>query len=469
MFNDGARGLKADPLGLRELPYLSRRNFLVEFQQFLPWSVVAGLVEGQFGSVVVARSFEGSPLLIAIATATPISAFITSLLWGMVCVGRPKIRLLTAFTAGATLLTGLAGAIPATEAGAVWFIAQMAAAQVLLTGVLTVRSAVWRANYPARVRGQITSRLQRIRFLTGAVAVMVAAAICDQNPSSYRFIYPIVGLCGLISVFLAPRMRVRRERAELEALAEEGEVPPPRRFLVEPLNLTALLPQGKVLRRMFSILRQDTHYARYCLAQSLMGVGNLMTTSVLATVVTNHLDFGQRWGFWISTVLIVALHQLTVLVSLGHWGRLFDALGVLRFRIVNVSCWALSLIFGMFATLVVSEQLAIGAVYLPLAVGLFAVRSVLAGLGRGGGALAWHIGHLHFANDHDAELYMGIHVSLTGIRGMLAPLIGIWLWHLIGWPVWGVATVLCVWSILIFRGLARREERKAESEAVPAA
>jgi len=234
MLKHGARGSKADPLGLRELPFLSRRNFLVELQQFLPWSVVAGLVEGQFGSVVVARSFEGSPLLIAIATATPISAFITSLLWGMVSVGRPKIRLLTICTAGATLLTGLAGAIPASPVGAVWFIAQMAAAQVLLTGVLTVRSAVWRANYPFKVRGQITSRLQRIRFLTGSMTVMAAAAICDWDPTSYRFIYPVVGLCGLVSVFLTPRMRVRRERAELEALAETGDVPPPRREAGRP-------------------------------------------------------------------------------------------------------------------------------------------------------------------------------------------------------------------------------------------
>jgi len=187
-------------------------------------------------------------------------------------------------------------------------------------------------------------------------------------------------------------------------------------------------------------------------------MANLMTVSVVATVVTRDLAFGDQWGFWVSTALIVAIPQLVVLASLGRWGRLFDRLGVLRFRVINVLCWTLSLFAGAVATIVVVNGSALGARGLPLAVMLFALRGALSGLARGGGALAWHIGHLHFAEQRNAEVYMGIHVSLTGMRGMVAPLMGIWLWHVIGWYVWVVAICCSLVSLVMYALMARAEE-----------
>jgi hypothetical protein len=49
-----------------------------------------------------------------------------------------------------------------------------------------------------------------------------------------------------------------------------------------------------------------------------------------------------------------------------------------------------------------------------------ASRLVL-GLGIGGGMLAWELGHHDFASRQMANLYMGIHATLTGIRGLIAP------------------------------------------------
>ena len=86
-----------DILGTRKLPFLTRRNYLYEFRHLLCWSILAGLVEGQFASVLVSKTFHGSPLLIAIASATPFAAYVFSLAWGMLCVGRPKVGLSVRF------------------------------------------------------------------------------------------------------------------------------------------------------------------------------------------------------------------------------------------------------------------------------------------------------------------------------------------------------------------------------------
>ena len=71
-----------DLFGARSFPFLTRRNYLNEMRYLLPWSLVAALIEGQFGAIVVSKSFGGGELLIAIATATPMASLMFSLFWG---------------------------------------------------------------------------------------------------------------------------------------------------------------------------------------------------------------------------------------------------------------------------------------------------------------------------------------------------------------------------------------------------
>ena len=56
---------------------------------------------------------------------------------------------------------------------------------------------------------------------------------------------------------------------------------------------------------------------------------------------------------------------------------------------------------------------------------------------------------------------MGIHVSLTGLRGIVAPICGILIWqytkHDSGWLVWLIALVFTLVSLIMYRTMARRE------------
>ena len=59
------------------------------------------------------------------------------------------------------------------------------------------------------------------------------------------------------------------------------------------------------------------------------------------------------------------------------------------------------------------------------------VGRVLLGIGRSGGSLAWQLGHNDFARLENVGLYMGVHVTLTGLRGAFAPFLGMLLY--VGW------------------------------------
>ena len=47
------------------------------------------------------------------------------------------------------------------------------------------------------------------------------------------------------------------------------------------------------------------------------------------------------------------------------------------------------------------------------------------GIAMAGGTLAWSLGHNDFASQKELSSYMGVHVTLTGIRGVVAPALGI--------------------------------------------
>ncbi len=453
-----------DILGIRKLPFFTRRNYLYEFEHLLSWSILAGVVEGQFASVIVSKTFHAGPFLIAVATATPFAAYVFSMIWGMLCVGRPKVRLAVMFGAGTALCAGMTGLVPASPSAAVWFIVQLAAAQVLLAGVVTVRSAIWKSNYPATVRGQIAARLQAVRSIISVIAVQIAAAICDRQPDAYGYVFPVAALFGAIGVLMLSRLRIRGERSELLRARQTTPAGAAHRGTLGRYGLGELISPASVFGQLVRVLRNDRRFGQYCVAQSLQGAANLMTIPVVVAVVTRDLLPGSERAFWISTGLIVALPILGVLGSLSRWGRLFDGVGVLRFRVVNVVGWTAAILFGMFGTLVTGDAQRIGPLYLPIAVALFALRGLLHGVSQGGGALAWNLGHLHFARPDEAEVYMGIHVFLAGVRGLIAPLAGMWLWTVIGWPVWLIAVALALSGLGIYAAMAREERAVSMSE-----
>jgi hypothetical protein len=445
-----------DVLRIRRLPFLTRRNFLREFQQLMFWSVFVGVVEGQFASVVVAKSFQAGNLMIAIASAGPFAAYIVSLAWGLLSVGRPKVRLGMTFGFSAAVCAAVIGFIPPTSAGAIWFIVQIFAAQAFLAGVVTVRSAIWKSNYPFESRGQIAARLQQVRSLISVVTVQIAAAVCDVNPHAYRFVFPVAAASAAIGMCLFSRVRIRGERSELRRLALNASASGKPAHGAAYTLLMALSPRH-ALREVWIVLRDDKRFTWYCVAQTLHGISNLLTIPIVIAVVTRHLHAEGRYGFWISAGLIIGLPTLTLLGSLNRWGRLFDSLQVLRFRVVNVLCWIIALLFGMFGTIVVMNSGDYGPRQFMLAVALFACRGIIYGTAQAGGSLAWNIGHLHFAEGDRAEVYMGIHVFLTGLRGLAAPLGGMWLWNMIGWPVWLIAIGFGVSAVVIYGMLARFE------------
>lgn len=441
-----------DLFGARNLPFMTRRNYVHEAAHLLPWGVVVGMAEGNVSAVVVAKTFGGGELLIGIAVATTMFAKLVSLVWGMISVGRPKLRVLTVFGAATVMCLASVAATPQSPLGGWVFVGQMAAAQVFLAGVVTVRSALWKSNYPKEFRGRITARLQWIRLVTSIAAMVAAAMVFDRDAAAYRFVYPLVAVCGAGAIVVLQRLRVRGEQAEMRRASNRAEDDLDR-GLVEPFSLAAVLSPGNVLGEMRRVLREDARFARYCRALMLAGSANLMVAPVLATIVTREMGL----NYLVSFGLLDILPRTVMLVAIFRWAPFFDRVGVVRFRVVSGLCWLSFLVLGTVATLVVVGGARIGPAAPVLAVFIYALSRIAMGMGLGGGTLAWNLGHLHFARPQEAEIYMGVHVTLTGLRGLVMPLLGIWLWMVVGWWVWLLASCMSFTGLMGYVAMAREE------------
>ena len=252
-------------------------------------------------------------------------------------------------------------------------------------------------------------------------------------------------MAGLAGLLILQRVHVRHEHNELSANLVAGAG----RDVVTTTRVGKALSPGHLITEMARLLRRDRRYTRYLVANALMGVGVQIVMPVQVIVLSGAFEL-----YWISVVLIEIIPKLTMFGSLARWGRWFDRVPITRFRVHTSAYAAGAVLFGGIATWLITANWISAAVALPVAVVLFAVRSVIQGMQRGGGSLAWNLGHLHFSKPHEAELYLGIHVSLTGLRGLVSPFVGVLLWHLIGWGVWGIAFALCILSVVAYVRLA---------------
>ncbi len=151
----------------------------------------------------------------------------------------------------------------------------------------------------------------------------------------------------------------------------------------------------------------------------LFGTGNLMLPAPLLLIMDERLALSP-----FAQVLLMATLPLLVLpIAIVPWARFYDRVHIVEFRAVHAWSFvgaSLAFLLGVFF----------------LQVPWLVLGSVLLGVSYAGGQLGWNLGHNDFSRPEQAALYMGVHVTLTGMRGLAAPLIGVALYRGLqtAWP-----------------------------------
>ena len=357
------------------------------------------VMEGGFAGVIADKIFAASPLVIAVIAAAPMFSNLSSFAWARLIRGKPKVKILVWIQSAILFFTGLIALTPTAEGGGLWlFVTCILIVRFLMAGQVTARSLVWSLNYGRSVRARITARLTIVSSLATVLVAMGGGLLMDASPESFRWVFALAALAGMMGVNAFSRITVLGETEYLQTEKDEASA-----------SATG----------MWQVLRRDKKFAEYQTYQFLAGTSNMMLEAPVIYLVSNQLGASYTTSIIITLIIPFALS----LVTLPFWANYLDQNHVTFFRARQSSLWVLCQVI-MFFGAIMGSLLVLG------------LGRLVLGIARGGGSLAWTLGHNDFARPSELGAYMGAHVTLTGIRGAFAPFMGIFLY--LGWTENGI-------------------------------
>jgi len=402
------------------------------------------LLEGGFIGVIADKVYHAHPAWIALASAAPMFGNLSSVWWARLAERVRPVPLLVSLQAGLVACVAGVALLPRSPLGLVLLMWLLIAGRLAIGAAVTVRSVVWTRNYPRAVRARITARLAILSQAAMAVMGVLAGFALDRHPDALPFLFAFGAAIGALGVFAYAGVRLGGDAGAM------GATPAPPRLST------------------WRVLREDPLFARYLGWQFLLGVSNMMIEPAVVYAVSR--EMGAGYGTSIAIVTVVP--NVLSMATLPLWAGWVDRMHAAEFRAKHSWLWVLS-------------QGVMGLGTLAGSVLWIGLARIVFGIARGGGNLAWSLGHNDFAHPERAGLYMGVHASLTGLRGVFAPFLGMLLYlgaaprtllgmQLPGIPALGgwmmvLAAGLSLWATLGFAKLQREIERRRAAQPPPRA
>lgn len=271
---------------------------------------------------------------------------------------------------------------------------------VLATGLVTLagpaQAAVVEAVYPRACRGRALSVVKMAGALAGMVATLVAGRLLGLV--GFRWLFPLAGLIGV-----AGALRLRHL-----------EVPP----------LPPHPPERRgTLRTAWAAVRDDVAFRRLLVASSLFGLGIWIQAPATPIMVADVLRATPA-----QLGCFASLGALGGLLASGGWGRLLD-----RYDSRTV----LRMVYG--AALLPPLVLLLARETWLLAVSTVAESVMVAGLD-----LVGIMALLDTAGRQRSAHYAAVATAVTGVRGLVGPLMGAALVDALGVRAVYLAAVACM-------------------------
>jgi len=442
------RGRAGIPLGLlraaawplasfhpETVPAVSRANYRRELVYTFLFSTTLAVVEGGILGVLVKNAFAGVvhdgwlAAVVALLGAAPEAANITSFVWNTLAHGRDKALLINRVQIATLVLVAIVPTVPRSAVGLAVLVVAVVAARVCITGVITLRATLWRANYSRFHRARATGKFSTVSVLVIAGTGFLFGRGMDRWEECFRVFIPVVCVLGLAGTLAYGRIRMRGGRAAAKAERMDGTG-----------ALASFKPSA-----MLELLRSDRHYAKFMASMFILGFGNLMLPVPLVIGLKDRFDQGYLGGI----VVISSIPFLVMPWFVPLWAKLLARVHVVRFR--SIHSWFF-----------VGAQGVVMLAFVTQSYWMLYFSAVFLGIAYGGGSLAWNLGHLDFAPGPKAAQYMGVHVTLNGVRGVVAPFFAAGMYRTLeqwrpgsGWMVFGASVILCILGALGFVALGR--------------
>jgi len=286
-----------------------------------------------------------------------------------------------------SFITGCCLLIAAWAQSLTLFACLVIAGYICRSALLPFVTEIYSDNYPPGKRAAYFSKPLLLSVGVAALSGFIGSWFLELNINNYHWIFTFLGFCAFaktVAIFSMPS---------------------------EPIIDS---PHTNPFGNMKYII-QDKSFGYVLLTWFIMGFANLWTLPLRVDYVT-----APEWGIEGSAIyvamIITIIPETIRMILIPFWASLFDKMNFVVLRMI------LNLFFGFGVLLffVTSNPWVIG------------MGSALIGAAFAGGSIAWNLWVTKYAPPGKAGAYMSVHVSLTGIRGTIGPILGYWTVNLIG-------------------------------------
>jgi MFS family permease len=301
------------------------------------------------------------------------------------------------------------------------FVSMTTFGMICSVAAIPLLTQLYQDNYPADQRGQLFSKTILLRIGASIAFGYLAGEWLTASMGTFQWLLLIFAFCLVVGSYCFFRCPSR-------ALSSAGHTHP-----------------FKGLRH----LRDDALFRQTQVSWMLMGFANLMMYQLRAEYLANP-KYGRVFETNTIALLTIIIPSTAQLVFSPIWGRMFDRMNFFTMRVL------LNIGFAVGAITFFS-----GRDMASLVVG-----AIVFGIATAGGEVAWSLWVTKLAPPDSVAEYMSVHTFFTGVRGVLAPLVGYRLISSYGFSTLSTvcAGMILVASLLLFPEiLSARKRRAAES------
>ena len=279
-----------------------------------------------------------------------------------------------------------------------------------------------KTNYRHQNFGKLYSYSTSLNKLITLVSIFLYGLMLDADQFFYVYVFPVVAILDILGVFFLSKI----DYSKVIQKVQQGTLG------------TAVSASFKGI---WNILKTNRPYLHFELGFMLYGFSFMVSHTII------NIYFKEALGLNYSSVAFYKnAYNILAILILPFFGRLLGNIDPRKFAVITFASLLFFITFTML-TEYLPYHITIWEIdiYMMLIIaylfyGLFAATMVL----------LWNIGSAYFCAPEEADDYQSIHLSLTGIRSLFAPILGVFIYEMAGFTLtFSIGILMILLAILL--------------------
>ena len=275
-----------------------------------------------------------------------------------------------------------------------------------------------KTNYRHEHFGKLFSYATSLNKIIILFSTFAYGLLLDADNFAFTWVFPVVGVLGVLSLYVLSEI-------DYSAVVQHPAA----------LGLKASIKESWL--NMLRILKTNKPYRHFEIGFMFYGFSFMISITII------NIFFQDALGLNYSSVAFYKnAYNVLAIMLLPFFGKLLTHIDPRRFAALTFAALFLYIFFLLMTDYFPSYTEILGIKIYYMLIFSFLFYGIFAAMM----SLLWFIGSAYFCKPEEADDYQSLHLSLTGVRSLFAPLIGVFFYELVGFA----GTFMLTLAVLLF-------------------